>query len=165
MYWSHLHFICFIVLGCPQQVYLVFSSFSLYCNVWDDLIAVNLWYSIGSIIQHDNFLTLLRATYVSPAVFSDFAMFIHAFGKVSPWLLCIVIAHESVKGSCCLSCIPLGNCAACSCYRTYRYTGWQILWERWPCVVIKVNNNGYWQFLRPLIILIDEIDNCPSNWP
>ena len=39
--------------------------------------------------------TLLIATYVIPAAFSLGPISIHAFGRVSPWLLCIVIAHVS----------------------------------------------------------------------
>lgn len=37
--------------------------------------------------------TLLLATYVIPGAFSLGPIAIHAFGRVSPWLLCIVIAH------------------------------------------------------------------------
>lgn len=54
-----------------------FPLFSLFCNVRDDLIAVNLSYGFGSIARHDNFLTLLRATYVSPGVFSDFSFLLY----------------------------------------------------------------------------------------
>ena len=47
--------------------------------------------------------TLLMATYVIPGAFSLGPISIHAFGRVSPWLLCIVIAHASFNGNCCLS--------------------------------------------------------------
>jgi len=47
--------------------------------------------------------TLLIATYVIPAAFSLGPISIYAFGRVSPWLLCIVIAHASFNGNCCLS--------------------------------------------------------------
>ena len=57
-------------------------------------------------MQEESVLTLLIATYVMPAVFSVLPMSIHAFGRVSPWLLCMVIAQASFKGSCCRSCDP-----------------------------------------------------------
>ena len=58
---------------------------------------------IGSTTSEDNFLTLLKPTYVMPNVCSDFPLFTHAFGKVNPWLLWIVRAHASLSGSCYLS--------------------------------------------------------------
>ena len=42
-----------------------------------------------------------------PAVFSLLTMSIHAFERVKPWRLCIVIAQANFKDSFCLSCTPL----------------------------------------------------------
>lgn len=58
---------------------------------------------ISSITQECSVFTLLIATYVMSAVRSRGPILIHAFSKVSFWLLCIVIAQESFKGNCCLS--------------------------------------------------------------
>ena len=41
--------------------------------------------------------TRLIATYETPAVLSDFPISIHAFGSVSPWLLCTVRAQACNK--------------------------------------------------------------------
>ena len=41
--------------------------------------------------------TRLIATYETPAVLSDFPISIHAFGSVSPWLLCIGRAQACNK--------------------------------------------------------------------
>lgn len=42
-----------------------------------------------SLVQDESVFTLLIATY---GVFSFLPMCIHAFAKVNPWILCIVIA-------------------------------------------------------------------------
>ena len=54
--------------------------------------------------------TLLIATYETPAVLSDLPISIHAFGSVSPWLLCIVRAQASLRGNCCRSWKPISVC-------------------------------------------------------
>lgn len=41
--------------------------------------------------------------HVIPGAFSLGPISIHAFGRASPWLLCIVIAHASFNGNCCVS--------------------------------------------------------------
>ena len=61
---------------------------------------------MGSMMHDPNVLTLLSPTQETPGVLSVFPIFIHAFGKVSPWLLWIVIAQPSRRGSCCRSCKP-----------------------------------------------------------
>ena len=58
---------------------------------------------IGSITQESSIFTLLIATHVMPAVRSRGPISIQAFSRVSPWLLCIVVAQASLKGNCCLS--------------------------------------------------------------
>ena len=58
---------------------------------------------MGSTTGSERFLTLLRATYVIPAMFSDFLKSTQAFLKVRPWLLWIVIAQANLSGSWCLS--------------------------------------------------------------
>lgn len=47
---------------------------------------------IGSITQESSIFTLLIATYVMPAVRSRGPISIQAFSRVSPWILCIVVA-------------------------------------------------------------------------
>lgn len=47
---------------------------------------------IGSITQESSVFTLLIATYVMPAVRSRGPISIQAFSRVSPWILCIVVA-------------------------------------------------------------------------
>ena len=54
-------------------------------------------------MQDESVFTLLIATYEIPGVLSLLPMSIHVFDRLSPWLLCIVIAQASFKGSCCLS--------------------------------------------------------------
>ena len=44
------------------------------------------------------------------AVLSDLPISIHAFGSVSPWLLCIVRAQASLRGNYCLSWKPISVC-------------------------------------------------------
>ena len=58
---------------------------------------------MGSTTASERFLTLLRATYVIPAMFSDLLKSTQAFLKERPWLLWIVIAQANLSGSWCLS--------------------------------------------------------------
>ena len=83
-----------------------FSSFSLNFKLADFARPLSLSKVIGSIMQEQSLLTLLIATYEMPRLFSVLPMSIQAFGNVSSWLLCIVIAQASFKGSCCRSCNP-----------------------------------------------------------
>ena len=50
-------------------------------------------------MQDESVFTLLIATYDVPEFFSFLAMYIHAFARVNPWILCIVIALENLKES------------------------------------------------------------------
>ena len=79
------------------------SSMILWCKLGDFLGACNLSNVMGSTTGSERFLTLLRATYVIPAMFYDFLKSTQAFLKERPWLLWIVIAQANLSGSWCLS--------------------------------------------------------------
>lgn len=83
------------------------SSSTLNRSWEESLIFFNRSNVMGSITQDSSVLILLIATYVMPAVYSEVPRLIHALGRVKPWLLCIVIAHDSFKGICSLSWNPL----------------------------------------------------------
>ena len=87
---------------CSASLSSRFSSSSLNFKLTDCCILASLSKVIGSRMQEDSALTLLMPTYEMPAILSVLPISIHAFERVSPWLLCI--AQASFKGSCCRSC-------------------------------------------------------------
>ena len=97
---------CTVLQVCSPSSSSRFSSLSLNFKLADFFRLVSLSKVIGSIIQDESVFTLLIATYEIPGVLSLLPMSIHVFDRVSPWLLCIVIAQASFKGSCCLSWTP-----------------------------------------------------------
>ena len=117
------------------RLYSLLSSSSLYFKLVDFLRLLSLSKVIGSIIQDESVFTLLIATYEMPAVVS---VWLHAFGSVNPWLLCIVIAQASLRGNCCLSCKPSSVCEVQECGHRAEWLG---LFALWPQRVIWRNGH------------------------
>ena len=84
-----------------QSLFLLLSVF--HGVIFFILLSLSKVIGSSTTTSEDNFLTLLRPTYVMPNVCSDFPILTSAFGKVNPWLLWIVRANASLSGSCCLS--------------------------------------------------------------
>lgn len=60
---------------------------------------------VGSTMRSTS-LALLRQATVSPEQASVGPKSMRALAKVCPWDLCIVVAQQSLRGSCVLTCVP-----------------------------------------------------------
>ena len=90
---------------CAKSTSLT-SSRNLAFMVWEFPSLPILSKLIGSTMRSACLLALLRQTKVSPVQASFGPKSITAFSNVCPCDLCIVMAQQSLNGSCLLACVP-----------------------------------------------------------